>query len=283
MKTLVKVLTALAGAAALGLAVVLATSWPREAGGVAAQPRDDKDATANDLDLLATKRVFFAHQSVGDNILGAVPEVGAQAGGQAPQIVELGSAGTLPELAQGTILHSHVGVNGDPQGKLTDFAAQLRAGVGKQVDAAVLKFCYVDIGAGTDVRALFEDYRSTLAQLGAEFPQVAFVPATAPLTTEDGVRQAAKNLLGRTSDNTARESYNALVRAEYGQSGRLFDIAAIESTRPDGSRVSRSADAQVHFALYSGYASDEGHLNSVGAKRAAGEFLATVSRASSTR
>lgn len=283
MKALVKALVALAAAAVLGLTVALGMSWPREAEGVGAQPRDDKDATATDLDVLATKRIFFAHQSVGDNILGAIPEVYGQAGRGTPDIVELDSSQPPEEVVQGTILHRHVGVNGDPQGKLTDFAEQLRSGLGTQVEVAILKFCYVDISAETDVQALFEDYRSTLAQLGKEFPAVVFVPATAPLTTEDGARQAVKNLLGRSSDNIAREKYNALVRAEYAGSGPLFDIAAVESTRPDGTRVSRSTNGQVHFALYSGYASDEGHLNADGARRAASEFLATAARADSAR
>lgn len=287
MRTLVKVLGALCAAAALGLGVALGTSWPREARGVPAQPRDDRSATSGDLDLLATKRIYFAHQSVGDNILGGVPEVYAKAGVSAPRITDIDTGGLDPSksgsIPVGTIVHSHIGVNGDPLGKLDAFAAQLRGGLGEQIDVAILKFCYVDINAETDLHALFERYRATLAELGKEFPAVVFVPATAPLTTEDGARQAAKNLLGRTSDNIAREKYNALVRAEYASSGYLFDPAGVESTEPDGTRVSRSAGGQVHFALYAGYAADEGHLNAEGARRVAGEFLAAAAQATSTR
>ena len=50
---------------------------------------------------------------------------------------------------------------------------------------------------------------------------------------------------------------NALIRGEY--AGRhLFDLAAIESTKPDGTRVSGRYDNQGYFALYDGYTSDSG-------------------------
>jgi len=54
------------------------------------------------------------------------------------------------------------------------------------------------------------------------------------------------------ADNVARERFNALIRGEYA-GHHLFDIAAIESTKPDGTRVSGSYDNQGYFALYDGY------------------------------
>ena len=77
-----------------------------------------------------------------------------------------------------------------------------------------------------------------------------------------------KKLLGRSDpfrqeDNVARERLNALIRREYG--GRhLFDLAAIESTKPDDTRVSGHYENQEYFALYDGYASDRLRLNAVG-------------------
>lgn len=279
MRTTLKVFAALAAVAALAIGAALWTNWPRQSGSVAAQPRTDDRAGVDDLEKLTTLKVFFGHQSVGANVLEGVPGVYAQAGVAAPRILDVSSGELSSDVGPGTILHSYIGVNGDPQGKLTDFAAKLRSGLGSQIDVAVLKFCYVDITAGTDVDTLFASYRSTMAVLEEEFPRVAFVYATAPLTTETGAKQSVKNMLGRVSDNVARERYNALVRAAYGDSGRLFDIAAVESTEPDGTRVSRSVDGAVHFALYDGYASDEGHLDGEGATRAASEFLAVAARA----
>ncbi|MGO9926585.1 MAG: hypothetical protein ACLPLP_10755 [Mycobacterium sp.] len=80
-------------------------------------------------------------------------------------------------------------------------------------------------------------------------------------------------------ENVARERLNALIRREYG--GRhLFDLAAIESTKPDGTRVSGRYDSQGYFGLYDGYASDVGHLNAVGSKIAATDFLDAIAQAS---
>jgi hypothetical protein len=50
------------------------------------------------------------------------------------------------------------------------------------------------------------------------------------------------------ADNVAGERFNALIRGEYA-GHHLFDIAAIESTKPDGTRVSGSYDDQGYFAL----------------------------------
>jgi len=93
-----------------------------------------------------------------------------------------------------------------------------------------------------------------------------------------------KKLLGRSDpfrqeDNVARERLNALIRREYG--GRhLFDLAAIESTKPDDTRVSGRYENQEYFALYDGYASDRLHLNAVGSTVAATAFLEAIAEAS---
>ena len=79
--------------------------------------------------------------------------------------------------------------------------------------------------------------------------------------------------------NVARERLNALIRGEYA-GHHLFALAAIESTKPDGTRVSGRYDNQGYFALYDGYASDMGHLNAVGSKIAATAFLEAIAQAS---
>ncbi len=68
-------------------------------------------------------------------------------------------------------------------------------------------------------------------------------------------------------------------RREHG--GRhLFDPAAIESTKPDGTRVSGRYDNRGYFAVYDGYASDVGHLNAVGSRIAATASLDAIGQAS---
>lgn len=240
----------------------------------AAQP------TRQEVEKVMTTRVFFGHQSVGKNIISGIPGYYAQHSSEPPEIIELSEGTTPPSGGDGgVILHSMVGENRYPEKKLADFASTLRAGVAQHIDVAVLKFCYLDVHSGTDVDALFELYRSQMAELQAEFPMVRFVYATVPLRVETvDLKQLVKELIGRPNDNAARERFNTLVRGEYAATGRLFDIAAMQSTKPDGTRIARSHRGAVHFAMYEGYASDPGHLNAEGSMRAAGEFLAVVGR-----
>jgi hypothetical protein len=76
-----------------------------------------------------------------------------------------------------------------------------------------------------------------------------------------------------------RERLNELIRKEY-RGGDLFDVAAVESTGQDGSRVSGRHDGRPYFALVDEYAADPGHLNASGAQRAAAAWLAAVAKAS---
>lgn len=64
----------------------------------------------------------------------------------------------------------------------------------------------------------------------------------------------------------ARAQLAATVRAEYASTGRVFDLATIESTAPDGSRIGGTSGGQPYYQPYSGYLQDGGHLNATGAE-----------------
>src|SRR5438270_2460637 len=238
-------------------------------------------ATASDealhaeLALLATKRIYFAHQSVGANILQGVAEL-ARGAGVPLRIVEAPRAAAV---AAGTFGHFYVPENGAPLDKLANFEAALGAGSG--IDIALIKFCYVDINAGTDAAALFTRYQATIAKLRAQNPNTMFVHATLPLTTaQTGPKALAKRLLGRTPygtiENVRREQYNALMRRAYAGREPLFDLARIESTAPDGSAVTVAWDGAVAPAMASAYTDDGRHLNEQGRLVAARALLALL-------
>jgi hypothetical protein len=233
-------------------------------------------ATDEALAAVAEGRVFFGHQSVGMNILDGVTSAYASRGLEPPGVLESPSAPGV----ESAFAHAFIGQNGDPSMKVADFAAMLRAGQGAWADFAFMKFCYVDVVDGTDVDSLFSEYRATAAELQGEFPDVTFLHLTVPLTTEPGLTTKLKNLVGKgsqdRSDNVARERFNSLMRAEYGSSGRLVDVAALESTTPDGQRVSGTYDGKDYFALYEGYASDNGHLNATGGQVVAEGLLSVL-------
>lgn len=245
--------------------------------------------TAEDLAVAAQMRVFFGHQSVGMNLIDGTAGVFAERGLTAPEVIRVDLAGgrsALPDGAGGFLAHAYIGRNDEPLEKIHDFDAAIRGGLADQIDVALMKLCYVDIISDTDVDALFQHYRGTLAALEQDFPEVTFLHVTTPLTTEPGVKRAVKGaikkLLGRSDtyrlDNVARERMNRLMRDEYGPE-RLFDLAAAQSTTPNGTRVAGRVADQPYYALYRGYASDPGHLNAAGSQHVVTGLLGLVARA----
>ncbi|MEW6252163.1 MAG: hypothetical protein AB1716_16110 [Planctomycetota bacterium] len=223
---------------------------------------------------LAGRRVFFGHQSVGDDIvagledvLRARPDLGLRICRTAAPV----------DFAGPVFAHDHLGVNGDPCSKLRAFADVLDGGLGRCVDVAFFKFCYVDVTAATDVPALFAEYRATLDRLERDWPAVTFVHVTVPLTVRPaGLKAEVQRLLGRANDNLARCRFNALLRAEYAGRAPLFDLAAVEATGPDGFCCGYD-DAGVRVtSLASVYTGDGGHLNAVGRRRAAERLLVVL-------
>jgi hypothetical protein len=237
--------------------------------------------TTDDLAKVSRTKVFFGHQSVGMNVLDGVPGVYATRGMAAPTI-ELGA--TRPGKDGGFVDHAFIGENEKPLLKIQDFDAKIRSGIGQQVDVTMMKLCYIDIRSNTDVGALFAICRETIAALERDFPKATFVQVTVPLMTERGQLSKLKSRLTGSSrygsaENAARERLNALIRREYA-GGHLFDLAAIESTAPDGSRAIGTHKGQRYYRLYDGYASDSGHLNGEGARVAATAWLRAIAQAS---
>jgi hypothetical protein len=250
-------------------------------GSMTSQGRVASDITTDDLAKVSRTKVFFGHQSVGINVLDGVPGVYATRGMAAPTIEP---GGTRPGQDGGFVDHAFIGENEQPLLKIQDFDAKIRSGIGQHVDVAIMKLCYIDIRSNTDVDALFATYRETIATLERDFPKVTFVQVTVPLMTEQGQLSKLKRRLTGSSrngsaENAARERLNALIRREYA-GGHLFDLAAIESTAPDGSRAIGTHQGQQYYRLYEGYASDSGHLNDEGARVAATAWLKTIAQAS---
>jgi hypothetical protein len=229
---------------------------------------------------LATKRIFFGHQSVGANIMEGVADVVRDEPRIGLRVA--GGEGAL-DGAGGIFAHGPVGRNGDPGLKTDDFARRIEGQFRGKVDVAFHKYCYVDVTGTTDVAAVFDHYRKTMARLRDEFPGVVFVHVTTPLVrVGSGPRAALKRLLGRDpgryGDNFARERFNDLMRSAYLGKEPLFDLAAIESTRPDGRRETIRSGERSGHALVAAYTTDNAHLNEVGRRRVAEELLVFLAR-----
>lgn len=230
-----------------------------------------------DLERVARERIYFGHQSVGANLLQGVGELASQAGVPV-RIVRADRASDVPPASFG---HTFVAENGQPLRKLESFRAALGT---TPVDIALLKFCYVDIGADTDAKALFARYRDTMAELRKAHPGTVFVHVTLPLTTvQAGWKALAKRLLGRapygTVENVRREEYNQLLREAYAGREPLFDLARVESTAPDGTPVRVRWEGVLAPALSAAYTDDGAHLNPEGRRRAARALIAVLASA----
>jgi len=233
------------------------------------------------LTRLARSRVFFAHQSVGQNIVAGLQRLQSESGSARIRIVELGSSPTDTAPA---FIHARLGTNGDPKGKTDAFVAALENGLGGSVDVAFQKYCFVDFEAGTDVHAVFNYYRAAMDKLQQRFPKLTILHVTAPIVVvQSGPRAIVKKWIGRTPDyypeNAVREEYNQLMRAHYGKTGRLFDLAAIEASKPGATPVPIMFQGRSLYTLLPEYSSDGGHLNDDAQRRVASaleSFLASA-------
>jgi hypothetical protein len=223
---------------------------------------------AAQLAVLSRKSIFFAHQSVGENILAGIQVLLDSNGGAEPTI--LAEYTTPSGKGAGQIAQMHIGQNGDPVGKINDFVAKMDMpgvawGYGTLSDIAVLKFCWVDWAGPATPAQVFSAYQAAVATLRSRFPTVTIVHVTTPLYVN--------NYAPGQGTNVTRQQYNALLRGAYA-SEPLFDIALLESTSSSGARV---YDADGAPALAPEWAQpDGGHLNTAGQDRMARAFIALL-------
>ena len=264
--------TDLVGTAMLGLVAVVAAVAVTDARAVGGD-----QSLREELDKLGQRSIFFGHQSVGANILDGLTKLATREG-VTLRLVELPGGTAIPP---GSFAHGLIEENGNPSRKLESFTREL--GSISKVDVAFMKFCYVDFSADTDAKALFEKYQATIAGLKSRRPETSFVHVTAPLTTVQGGPKAfAKRLLGKAPggvlENARREDYNALLRQAFQGREPIFDLAALQSTRADGGRVTVEWNGRAVPVLASEYTDDGGHLNMVGRLRAARELVSLLAR-----
>lgn len=224
---------------------------------------------------LTQKRVVFAHQSVGNDILDGVRSLASRQG----QALAVAETRRVASDWSG-IAHFKVGKNGDPQGKIADFVAAMNGGAFPAADVAILKLCYMDFDAATqDPSKLATEYGDALERLQSQFPATRFVAATAPLTTiQTGPKAWIKRLLGRApagyEENFRRHVFNERIRSRF-SAERLLDIAKLETAAEDGPEVFEYNSQRIE-ALNPALTYDGGHLDSAGKAIIAAQFVKLV-------
>jgi hypothetical protein len=220
-------------------------------------------------------RLLFGHQSVGGNLLEGLRELRAS-GAEVPEVVSMGAS--VP-AAPSLIAEFAVGSNGDPRAKLEHFISTVNSPSASGFGAALFKFCYVDITDAAKADALFAEYTERMDELQRQRPDIVIAHTTVPLRTiPGGIGWAVRRLLGKRppqiAHNAARDTFNKLLLARYGASGRVFDLASVEARAAEGS-------CAPGRQLFAGYTNDGGHLNAQGRRAAAEAFVQFFKRLAS--
>lgn len=224
-------------------------------------------------EALAGRKIYFGHQSLGQNILDGLRALQAETPGIRLDVREMSDA---RDFGRPVFMHSAIGRNGDPLGKIEHFRSVLESGVGESADVAFFKFCYADFDASTDVEGLLAQYDRALADLRSKYPRLTILAVTVPLTNaRPGLKSRVKSLLGRDGGlkaaNAARNTVNAHIRKTYGTD--IWDLAAAESSAAGGRTVRARYEGRTIDLLNPAYTSDGGHLNEAGSRIVASDLL----------
>ncbi len=225
------------------------------------------------LTSLSSQRVYFGHQSIGDNLLSGLRLLSNDAGVPL-QITELADAS---KLKAGMLGHVYLEENTQPFKKLSSFEASF-ASLPSGSGTMLMKFCYIDFSSLTDVSALFNGYEKSIEKMRLLHKDWRIVHVTVPLTVvEQGWKATIKKWMNRAPygllENKKRNDFNLLLKSRYLKQDTVFDLAGAESTRPDGSAVTFVWNEMTVPALERAYASDGQHLNEIGQRRVATAFI----------
>ena len=141
---------------------------------------------------------------------------------------------------------------------------------------AFLKYCYVDVINDLSAEDIFKIYKKGVDEIRSLKPEVKIIHFTMPLMVEKaGIKEWFINLFGVSDSvkfNIQRNEYNDLLKKNYAEED-IFDIAALESLRPDGTWQSFQYKGKPYLSMYSGYSDDGGHLNKMAKKYIAEKLL----------
>ena len=245
--------------------------------------RNIDDVPAKAWQALSHKKIFFGHQSVGFNIIDGIEDIKNENAGLIDW--DIMETADIAKVKNGAFMHAKVGTNKAPYSKIEAFAGIMKKNRAALPDMAFFKFCFVDIHAETDTQAVFNAYQKTMKSLKDACPETTFIHVTVPLmTVQRGVKARIKKWIGKPvggyAENIKRHTFNTLIRQTYGQVEPVYDLAAVESTYPDGNRCEFTEDGKTFYALVPSYNDDGGHLNNLGRKTAAKELLLCLAKLS---
>lgn len=209
------------------------------------------------MDRITQLRWFFAHASVGGNMVDGVNTLhGSKSSFY--QIQTTSEDGTPPSSTQNGFIYEYNRGNPSASAKFNNFAGYVTNGWRfPKVHLSLNKLCYIDQDAS------LSECIGTMRSLESAFPETVFVYMTMPLTTSTDSDNYKRNVFNDGLRNWTRT--NNLV---------LFDVADIEAHSPTGTLCLYTNNGRVCQYMYGNYSSDGGHLNSTGEKLVAAGFYA---------
>jgi hypothetical protein len=202
---------------------------------------------------VAKLKIFFAHASVGGNILEGLRDLNDADHVKYP-LRQSGAEGTPPATTTPGTIYEYDRGNPPWSEKISNFETYLRNGwISPKVDIVMNKFCYIDPAADWMV------YRNSMLALEANYSNTKFIYWTMPLTTNSDSDEALRFQFNQNLRNWIATQKNKI----------LFDLADIEAWTPDGQHQTFIQKGVNIEKLFSGYSSDGGHLNSDGMIRTA--------------
>lgn len=191
---------------------------------------------------------FFAHASVGGNIIGGLRTLHSADAAKYPLTTQ-NDDDTPPETTSPGVFYEYNRRNPGWLNKITLFTQFVDNGWRNgKVKVAMNKFCYVD------QTATWETYRDAMLDLEARYPNTIFVYWTMPLTTSV------------SSTSLDRHLFNKNLRDWIAtQDGKvLFDIADLEAHDESNTEHTFVRDGVTCQRMYANWTTDGGHLDAVG-------------------
>lgn len=197
------------------------------------------------INQVAQFRWFFAHASVGDNMMSGVTTLHAQDTSRYP-IQRSSDDGAPPSIPAAATIYDYARGNPDWSSKVSLFEDYASNGWrSPAVNIALNKFCWIDPFVDTNT------YLASMQTLEGQYSDTIFVYMTIPLTGYED------------SENDARNNFNRTLRHFCTTHNRvLFDVADIQSHDTNGTAYTYATSNQL---MYIGFAVSEGdwHLNAV--------------------
>jgi hypothetical protein len=230
------------------------------------------DMCKSAFQVLKEKRIYFAHMSVGYNIINGIEEVLRENNIDFPVREIVKDSITMPEPG---LYHSSIGRNGDPQLKMKSFKKICTNDLIEQkADIAMMKFCYADITKSTNIDTIFEEYLRTVEQIKAANPRITLVHSTVPLMAyQSNMKERLRNLLIGDKGNVNRNLLNRKILEYFAGKDPVFDLAAIEASTASEKKCTFKYKGSAYLCMNPLYTNDGGHLNKRARKMIGCEFM----------